>query len=611
MTKRSLYLLVWDALQEEDDVTFGYWLDLIRVLSNESPVILVMNKADQRTKSIDEAGLKEIFPNIVNFHKVSCLEGTGIDVLRDEIVKDLTKLPHVKDNLPFTWKYVRDMLESSSKDTDFISEREYHEICSDRGLNQKDASYLSSYLHDLGTIIHFNKDPSLFDTVMLNPEWLTKAVYAIIDDNTIIENRGIIDAEDLKRVWGELKYPEEKFGILVKLMERFELCFFVAEKGHYVIPILLSPEQPEIKWSYEESLHFEYDYAFMPTGLITKFIVRNHETIGAKGKFWKHGAFLVFDDTEALVKENRNRKKITIQVRGHGDKKAHLSWLRREIEVINSAYNKLDVEKKIPCNCKDCSNSNEPNLYNYSSLLRRKEKGKETIECEVSFAEVNIIKLLEGFDLTENEVGRSAITNMSYNLPEEKKTNSKTQEKILFLSANPTDTEPRRIGEELRSIDEGLKRSKMRERFQLMDKWAVQVKDVRRAFLEEEPTFVHFSGYGSEKGEILLEDMIGESQEVKIKALGGLFKLFKQNVKCVLLNACYSEAQADEISKHINYVVGMRKGMPGKASISFSEAFYDAIGAGKDVEFAFEFAINSIELEDLQAEHIPILKKKK
>lgn len=40
-------------------------------------------------------------------------------------------------------------------------------------------------------------------------------------------------------------------------------------------------------------------------------------------------------------------------------------------------------------------------------------------------------------------------------------------------------------------------------------------------------------------------------------ALAILFVLFTEQVKCVLLNACYSKTQAKAIARHINYVIGM------------------------------------------------------
>ncbi|AEE53346.1 hypothetical protein [Haliscomenobacter hydrossis] len=181
--------------------------------------------------------------------------------------------------------------------------------------------------------------------------------------------------------------------------------------------------------------------------------------------------------------------------------------------------------------------------------------------------------------------------------------------KILFLASNPKNSMPLRLDEEVRKIEEGLRRSRKRDSFALIQKWALQIPDLRRALLDETPTFIHFSGHGTTDGEIVLEDIQGLSKNVAAKAVGSLFGLFKGSIKCILLNACYSEIQAEEISKHIPFVIGMSDAIPDKAAIEFSEAFYDAIADGREVEFAFDLAVNSIELYNLGSASIPILIK--
>lgn len=180
---------------------------------------------------------------------------------------------------------------------------------------------------------------------------------------------------------------------------------------------------------------------------------------------------------------------------------------------------------------------------------------------------------------------------------------------ILFLGANPSDTTKLRLGEEVRDIDTALRMSKYRDNFQLVSKWAVRIPDLQQALLDEEPSILHFSGHGSELGHIYLEDVSGKGKEVHARALAGLLELFKEQLKCVVLNACYSEIQAKEIAKHGIPVVGMNTAVPDKAAIAFSDAFYRGLGAGRDIEFAYKLGCAAINLYDLKAEDIPVLIK--
>ena len=180
---------------------------------------------------------------------------------------------------------------------------------------------------------------------------------------------------------------------------------------------------------------------------------------------------------------------------------------------------------------------------------------------------------------------------------------------ILFLAANPKDTSQLRLGEEASRIGKALERSRHRDQFRLEQRWAVQVPDLRRALLDEQPEIIHFSGHGSELGRIYLEDASGNGQEVSAEALGRLFNLFKDQIKCVVLNACYSEIQAEEIVKYGIPVIGMNTKVPDKAGVEFAEAFYDALGAGRDLDFAYALGCSAIEFYKLKAEDIPVLKK--
>ena len=184
-----------------------------------------------------------------------------------------------------------------------------------------------------------------------------------------------------------------------------------------------------------------------------------------------------------------------------------------------------------------------------------------------------------------------------------------SKKKILFIGANPLSTTSLRIDEEFREIDNGLRLSSGRELFDLSISTATRPNDLRREILRHEPNFIHFSGHGEQEG-IVLEDANGNPSLVSKEALSDLFDLFKDKTKCVILNSCYSEEQAKAISNSIDYVIGMKRAVPDKAAIQFSIGFYDAIGAGRNIDDAFRFGKNAIKLNNVTGADIPILLQK-
>src|SRR5919202_391548 len=168
--------------------------------------------------------------------------------------------------------------------------------------------------------------------------------------------------------------------------------------------------------------------------------------------------------------------------------------------------------------------------------------------------------------------------------------------KILFLSANPDGTEKLHLDKEFSQIEEGLQRSKLRDQFQLVSKWAVDSNSLRRALQEENPDIIHYSGHGEGQAGLVLVGQDGKPKPATAEALSGLFQQFP-NIKCVLLNACYAEVQAKAIFEHIVYVIGMRQDVRDDAAIAFATGFYDGLGYGKSIDVAFELGCNAVQFE--------------
>lgn len=177
---------------------------------------------------------------------------------------------------------------------------------------------------------------------------------------------------------------------------------------------------------------------------------------------------------------------------------------------------------------------------------------------------------------------------------------------LLFLGANPLDTERIRLDEEYREI-EGCLSSISSNPIRIVSKWAVRPQDLQKALLEISPALVHFSGHGDQDGQILLENAIGYPEPVRADAFADLFRSFSSSVRCVVLNACDSAEQARQLVQCIDCAIGMDGSVSVGAGKAFATSFYQALAYGKDVSTAFELGRNQIRLENLDEEEIPQL----
>lgn len=187
------------------------------------------------------------------------------------------------------------------------------------------------------------------------------------------------------------------------------------------------------------------------------------------------------------------------------------------------------------------------------------------------------------------------------------KKNANNKITVLFLSSDPTNASRLRLGEEIREIREKLQLSKLHSKFLLESRFSVRPQDISQALLEVNPEIVHFSGHGSTTGEICVENQNGTIHPIKTEALADLFRILSNDVQCVILNACYSDAQAKAISSHVNFVIGMSHEISDKAAIAFAIGFYQGLGNEKNIIDSYHLGCTQIQLQNLPDFQIPVL----
>jgi len=406
LTKRSLYLLVLDSRSNEEGNQLEYWLKIIQSFGGGSPVIVVGNKIDQHRLELDRRGLQFKYSIIKAFVETSCQSGEGIDVLKAVITQEVNKLEHVKDELPLGWFDLKKQLEDM--DRDYIPYPDYVNLCQGKGIdNEQSQQTLIGFLHDLGVVLNFRDDPRLEDTNILNPVWATDGVYQILNDNALMtEHKGILKRSMLSRILKSKRYPKSKQLFIIDMMRKFELCFDLVPDKQFLIPDLISKEEPDTG-TWDNALAFQYHYNVLPGSIISRFIVRTH-TLLSKKTYWRSGAVLTHEGSRALVKADREDKKIFIWVTGsEGTRRQLLGIIRSNFDHIHSTITGIEVAGKVPL-------PGHPDVVlDYQNLLVLEVVGEiEPFIPEVR-DRVNIKQLLEGIGRMESHP--APITKIEHN----------------------------------------------------------------------------------------------------------------------------------------------------------------------------------------------------
>jgi len=182
--------------------------------------------------------------------------------------------------------------------------------------------------------------------------------------------------------------------------------------------------------------------------------------------------------------------------------------------------------------------------------------------------------------------------------------------KILFLSANPKDISHIRLDEEVREVDQKIQLGEFRDQLQLLPHFAVRPADLMQHLLRHQPHVLHFSGHGSATEGIVLEDDTGNTKLVSTDALANLISIVKDNVRIVVLNACFSALQANGIRQVVDFTIGMQKAIGDRSAILFSASFYQGLAFGRSVQESFSLGVSALLLHGIPEANTPILLSK-
>jgi len=458
LTPRSLYILVADDRKQHSN--FPYWFRVIDLLGKSedgqhSPILVILNENNNSAITnfdINRYGIQYPHLNITKHEVNLAVNDMRFFEMRDKIQDMMSRLHHIGSQLPQNWISIRERLKLRSLKDNHISVSEYFKICAENEIN--DESYcldLSRYLHDIGVILHFQDDNSgLRDFIILNPEWAVDAVYSVLSNNTVKNNKGCFNRNFVFDLWEQKGYNYIERGHLLNLMSKdnFEICYRTSDKnnGEYIAPQLLENVKPEYEWDNSGGLKFRYQYPFMPPGILTRLIVRLSEYIldeNGNSIVWEKGVVISKDDCKAQIIEDETidegLKVIDIEVIGHiAEKKYVLRLIREEVEAIHKkSFTNLTFDRLVSCTCDKCTVNEIPYFHRYSVLENFMKIGTPS-QCQLSGDSISVGVLLEG-------VFTKRKSDKNYDIvPEKTEKKSEEKHKIkVFFSYSKEDKELR------------------------------------------------------------------------------------------------------------------------------------------------------------------------
>jgi len=321
-SRRSLYLLVWEPRRGVQAGQVEDWLNMIRIrVGNDARVLIVSShcKTGERIARIDRPVLQRQYGDmIVGFYEVDSLvpdgqtgEMVGIAALKKIIAEQASKLEQMGMLFSPQWKAARDELIAHPEPR--VSYTAFSDTCAKHELTPIATKTLAHLMHDLGYIVHYSDDERLRDDVVLQPQWLTKAIGFVLEDRVTAESEGILPDKHLYEVWhdhafkDEPRYDPSIYPFFLRLMEKYDVSYRLPDGKASLVAQHVPQIRPELPWLPEQRPSENQRRIAMicameedPTGLVPWMIVRTHDyaveqnnTLGSIHRMhWQKGMFL-------------------------------------------------------------------------------------------------------------------------------------------------------------------------------------------------------------------------------------------------------------------------------------------------------------------------------
>lgn len=366
---------------------------------------MTLNRQDARHGGydVDRRVLQERFPFIRSFTATNCEQREGCADLRQslcavvESLKD-TEPPHLK--VPESWLKVMEdcagevrekppaagnkLLRSlalaghavpAATGRQHLTLEEFREICAKHGETEPEKQEsLARLLHKLGAVLHFVDEPRLRDTAVLNPHWVTDGVYRLLRFKDRPQSDGTLTvSEALQALPGE---TEKTARFLLRLMERFEMCFVLDEEEgskrptRWLIPGALGEFQPEgvtTDWQKPGSVRLRYIYDPLPEGVLPRFIVMTHLLSEGKPR-WRNGVVLEDGRAAALVRRGENRNHVEVTAFGPDSERLRL------LEIIQGNLERIHTDLPDPKPVAEVELAGLPGIFRPVADLEAAEK---------------------------------------------------------------------------------------------------------------------------------------------------------------------------------------------------------------------------------------------
>ncbi|VUX54879.1 protein of unknown function [uncultured Woeseiaceae bacterium] len=415
LTSDSLYLLVFKCRDQFLLERAEYWLDTIRARAPQAKVVMVVTECEERTPYVPEDRLRANYTDLLGDEEwlfaVGCADNTGVAQLQEALTRRAAALEFMGRDWPDSYaRAEKTILETAEKELAYIDRGKLHDLLIEADIDSGSFDDVTMSMATLGTLTQFPDCPALHDFIVLQPQWLTKAISEIMEDGQLAKDRGEILLSRMRDIWDEKGY-EGLLPTFHNCMKEFELCYDLDDPDHHcLVPLRFGYIKPKIPWSVDvngKERHVSYKLNIRPPlGLMSRLIVKTHHMIvksdeRPNGVYWHNGVFLQSGEeslrSEALCEFDNDERTLNITVRAAFPQNM-IEQIHAYVSAVFSFFNGLNPERSYGCIRVEDDSKTESQCHGVHSenKIAFALESREKVACEHGRHHIDPIQLVMG-----------------------------------------------------------------------------------------------------------------------------------------------------------------------------------------------------------------------
>ena len=399
LTKQTLYVVLLNARDDKQDEQARYWLHNIKSFTTDSnetgnqgaKVLLVVNKIDQNPNaSLNETGLRLLYPSMTGVVRMSALKASQKEfneAFTAALLRQISGFEVIKSPFTSEWQQLKEKLRHMPQH--YIKSEEFAGFCQECGVEESETvrKTLLEQFKNLGACFCYSESQKLEDYVVLQPHWITNAIYILLYNKIPGNKNGMIPHADIyrmlkepdalsdttHRVLKDMYYSSDEVQYVLNVIRHFRLSYPVDSETEF-FPMLCDRNETSIVAEYAgkpDVLEFKIIYEYLPNNVLHRLMVDMHRELQAD-HVWLTGAHFLqaHSKLSAVVKSDGNILTIYVRRGKEYPAKVYLDTIKDHLERISREMG-LEIRERQIVYYED----NRSDTFDYDELVGSLDNG--------------------------------------------------------------------------------------------------------------------------------------------------------------------------------------------------------------------------------------------